>query len=59
MLVTHIVDILGWGRKYIPEILTDTLGELMHTQELRQILTYNSKGLPIVCLYSLHDGCNT
>jgi hypothetical protein len=31
----------------------------MHTQEFRRILTHNPKGLPIVFLYSLLDGCNT
>ncbi len=30
-----------------------------HSQELRQILTHNPKGLPIVFLYSLWDGRNT
>ncbi len=44
--------------KYLPVFLMDTRGELMHTLELRQILTPNSKGLPIKFLYSLHDGCN-
>jgi hypothetical protein len=38
----------GNGHNYVPLFLTDTLGELMHTQELRRILTYNPKGLPIV-----------
>ncbi len=37
------------GRKYIPVFHTDSLGELIRTQELRQILT---QGFPIIFLYS-------
>ncbi len=43
MLVTHIVDILGrWGVRGISKYLYSlrTLGELMHTQEFRRILTH-------------------
>ncbi len=47
----------GKGHKYVPVFLMDTLGELMHTLELRQSVTHNPKGLPIVFFYSLHDGC--
>ncbi len=38
--------------KYLPVFRTDILGELMHTRELRLILTHNRKVLPIVFLYS-------
>ncbi len=40
------------GLKYVPMILKDTLGELKYTQELRQILTQNLNGIPIVFSYS-------
>jgi hypothetical protein len=61
-LVTNIVDIFRpigeMGLKYIPVILYGHL-ESLCAQEFRRILTHNLKGLPIVFLYSLLDGCNT
>jgi hypothetical protein len=58
--VTHLVGILkvyaDKGKGGISSYLCsfkDTLEELMHTQELRQILTHNCKGCCLLYFYTL------
>ena len=59
----YIIDILepigSKGCKYIPVLLEHWRGFEHTLQELRQILTHNHKGLPIVFLYHFMDGPNT